>query len=79
MSTFRPGECVTRRVALSKFLYAKLLYENFNPPRHSGFKLPVESHSDYSAHELGMKLVRALLSSFALFIIQIVHLPNVEQ
>jgi hypothetical protein len=60
MPTFRPGECVTRRVALSKFLYAKLLYENFNPPRHSGFKLPAESHSEYSAHELGMKLTCGL-------------------
>ncbi|CAO2590561.1 Protein ecdysoneless homolog [Lemmus lemmus] len=44
------------QVTFTKCLYAQLVQQKFVPDRRSGYGLPPPSHSQYRAHELGMKL-----------------------
>ncbi|NXC51338.1 ECD protein, partial [Penelope pileata] len=54
--TFPPEERVMTLVTFTKCLYAQLVQQKFAPDRRSGYTLPLPSHPQYKAHELGMKL-----------------------
>ncbi|XP_008062477.1 protein ecdysoneless homolog isoform X1 [Carlito syrichta] len=54
--TFLPETRVMTLVTFTKCLYAQLVQQRFLPDRRSGYRLPPPSHSQYRAHELGMKL-----------------------
>uniref|UniRef100_A0A8C2BC26 Ecdysoneless homolog (Drosophila) n=1 Tax=Cyprinus carpio TaxID=7962 RepID=A0A8C2BC26_CYPCA len=54
--TFTPDTRVMTSVKFTRCLYAQLQQQSFVPDRRSGFTLPVRSHPQYRAHELGMKL-----------------------
>ncbi|KAM4670081.1 protein ecdysoneless homolog isoform 1-T7 [Amazona ochrocephala] len=54
--TFRPEERVMTIVTFTKCLYAQLVQQKFAPDRRSGYTLPLPSHPQFKAHELGMKL-----------------------
>uniref|UniRef100_A0A673HG91 Protein ecdysoneless homolog n=1 Tax=Sinocyclocheilus rhinocerous TaxID=307959 RepID=A0A673HG91_9TELE len=54
--TFPPDTRVMTSVKFTRCLYAQLQQQRFVPDRRSGFTLPVRSHPQYRAHELGMKL-----------------------
>uniref|UniRef100_A0A669F3F8 Ecdysoneless homolog (Drosophila) n=1 Tax=Oreochromis niloticus TaxID=8128 RepID=A0A669F3F8_ORENI len=54
--TFPPDTRVLTLVTFTRCLYAQLQQQQFTPDRRSGFTLPSRSHSQYKAHELGMKL-----------------------
>lgn len=45
------------QVTFTKCLYAQLVQQMFVPDRRSGYTLPLPSHPQYKAFELGMKLV----------------------
>lgn len=45
------------QVTFTKCLYAQLVQQKFVPDRRSGYTLPLPSHPQYKAYELGMKLV----------------------
>lgn len=45
------------QVTFTKCLYAQLMQQKFAPDRRSGYTLPLPSHPQYKAYELGMKLV----------------------
>lgn len=48
---------VTMPVQFTKLLYAKLVHEQFCPPRNSGFTVPPPGASEHRSHDLGVKLV----------------------
>ncbi|KAB0383950.1 hypothetical protein FD755_005867 [Muntiacus reevesi] len=54
--TFLPETRIMTSVTFTKCLYAQLVQQRFVPDRRSGYKLPPPCHSQYRAHELGMKL-----------------------
>ncbi|NWW48914.1 ECD protein, partial [Pedionomus torquatus] len=54
--TFPPDERVMTIVTFTKCLYAQLVQQKFLPDRRSGYTLPLPSHPQYKAYELGMKL-----------------------
>ncbi|NXI70002.1 ECD protein, partial [Anseranas semipalmata] len=54
--TFPPEERVMTIVTFTKCLYAQLVQQKFTPDRRSGYTLPLPSHPQYKAYELGMKL-----------------------
>ncbi|NXC12731.1 ECD protein, partial [Corythaeola cristata] len=54
--TFLPDERVMTVVTFTKCLYAQLMQQKFVPDRRSGYTLPLPSHPQYKAYELGMKL-----------------------
>ncbi|NXK55507.1 ECD protein, partial [Chauna torquata] len=54
--TFPPEERVMTMVTFTKCLYAQLVQQKFAPDRRSGYTLPLPSHPQYKAYELGMKL-----------------------
>ncbi|NXW98390.1 ECD protein, partial [Larus smithsonianus] len=54
--TFPPDERVMTVVTFTKCLYAQLVQQKFVPDRRSGYTLPLPSHPQYKAYELGMKL-----------------------
>ncbi|XP_065602755.1 protein ecdysoneless homolog isoform X2 [Cyrtonyx montezumae] len=54
--TFPPEDRVMTTVTFTKCLYAQLVQQKFAPDRRSGYTLPLPSHPQYKAHELGMKL-----------------------
>ncbi|XP_019953690.1 protein ecdysoneless homolog [Paralichthys olivaceus] len=54
--TFPPATRVLTSVTFTRCLYAQLQQQEFTPDRRSGFTLPLRSHPQYKAHELGMKL-----------------------
>nr|XP_009933243.1 PREDICTED: protein SGT1 [Opisthocomus hoazin] len=54
--TFPPDERVMTVVTFTKCLYAQLVQQKFLPDRRSGYTLPLPSHPQYKAYELGMKL-----------------------
>ncbi|NXW57994.1 ECD protein, partial [Eurystomus gularis] len=54
--TFPPDERVMTVVTFTKCLYAQLMQQKFVPDRRSGYTLPLPSHPQYKAYELGMKL-----------------------
>uniref|UniRef100_A0A3Q3C4L5 Ecdysoneless homolog (Drosophila) n=1 Tax=Haplochromis burtoni TaxID=8153 RepID=A0A3Q3C4L5_HAPBU len=54
--TFPPDTRVLTLVTFTRCLYAQLQQQQFTPDRRSGFTLPPRSHSQYKAHELGLKL-----------------------
>ncbi|KAM9550533.1 protein ecdysoneless homolog [Guaruba guarouba] len=54
--TFRPEERVMTLVTFTKCLYAQLVQQKFAPDRRSGYTLPLPSHPQFKAYELGMKL-----------------------
>ncbi|XP_009994707.1 PREDICTED: protein SGT1 [Chaetura pelagica] len=54
--TFPPDQRVMTLVTFTKCLYAQLVQQKFVPDRRSGYTLPLPSHPQYKAHELGMKL-----------------------
>ncbi|KFP57719.1 Protein SGT1, partial [Cariama cristata] len=54
--TFPPDERVMAVVTFTKCLYAQLVQQKFVPDRRSRYTLPVPSHPQYKAYELGMKL-----------------------
>ncbi|NWI66978.1 ECD protein, partial [Todus mexicanus] len=54
--TFPPDERVMTVVTFTKCLYAQLMQQQFVPDRRSGYTLPLPSHPQYKAYELGMKL-----------------------
>ncbi|NWW95978.1 ECD protein, partial [Rhynochetos jubatus] len=54
--TFPPEERVMTIVTFTKCLYAQLVQQQFFPDRRSGYTLPLPSHPQYKAYELGMKL-----------------------
>ncbi|NXV11646.1 ECD protein, partial [Cepphus grylle] len=54
--TFPPDERVMTVVTFTKCLYAQLVQQKFIPDRRSGYTLPLPSHPQYKAYELGMKL-----------------------
>ncbi|NXW42938.1 ECD protein, partial [Nyctiprogne leucopyga] len=54
--TFPPDERVMTVVIFTKCLYAQLVQQKFVPDRRSGYTLPLPSHPQYKAYELGMKL-----------------------
>lgn len=49
------------QVTFTKCLYAQLVQQKFVPDRRSGYTLPLPSHPQYKAYELGMKLVITFL------------------
>lgn len=51
-------------MTFTRCLYAQLQQQQFTPDRRSGFTLPPRSHSQYKAHELGLKLVIHYLSLY---------------
>ncbi|XP_009580490.1 PREDICTED: protein SGT1, partial [Fulmarus glacialis] len=53
---FPPDERVMTVVTFTKCLYAQLVQQKFVPDRRSGYTLPLPSHPQYKAYELGMKL-----------------------
>ncbi|XP_041645684.1 protein ecdysoneless homolog [Cheilinus undulatus] len=53
---FPPDTRVLTSVMFTRCLYAQLQQQQFTPDQRSGFTLPPHSHSQYKAHELGMKL-----------------------
>ncbi|NXT01623.1 ECD protein, partial [Jacana jacana] len=54
--TFPPDERVMTVVTFTKCLYAQLVQQKFLPDKRSGYTLPLPSHPQYKAYELGMKL-----------------------
>uniref|UniRef100_A0A8C8BUY9 Ecdysoneless cell cycle regulator n=1 Tax=Otus sunia TaxID=257818 RepID=A0A8C8BUY9_9STRI len=54
--TFPPDQRVMTVVTFTKCLYAQLVQQKFVPDRRSGYMLPLPSHPQYKAYELGMKL-----------------------
>ncbi|KFQ25975.1 Protein SGT1, partial [Mesitornis unicolor] len=54
--TFPPDERVMTAVTFTKCLYAQLVQQKFVPDRRSGYTLPLPTHPQYKAYELGMKL-----------------------
>ncbi|XP_065495096.1 protein ecdysoneless homolog [Caloenas nicobarica] len=54
--TFPPDQRVMTVVTFTKCLYAQLVQQKFVPDRRSGYTLPLPSHPQYKAYELGMKL-----------------------
>ncbi|KAM6329633.1 protein ecdysoneless homolog isoform 1-T2 [Podargus strigoides] len=54
--TFPPDQRVMTVVTFTKCLYAQLVQQKFFPDRRSGYTLPLPSHPQYKAYELGMKL-----------------------
>ncbi|KFO83739.1 Protein SGT1, partial [Buceros rhinoceros silvestris] len=54
--TFPPEERVMTVVTFTRCLYAQLMQQKFVPDRRSGYTLPLPSHPQYKAYELGMKL-----------------------
>ncbi|NXP53371.1 ECD protein, partial [Heliornis fulica] len=54
--TFPPDERVMAVVTFTKCLYAQLVQQKFIPDRRSGYTLPLPSHPQYKAYDLGMKL-----------------------
>ncbi|NXI40543.1 ECD protein, partial [Galbula dea] len=54
--SFPPDERVMAVVTFTKCLYAQLKQQKFVPDRRSGYTLPLPSHPQYKAYELGMKL-----------------------
>ncbi|KFQ22724.1 PREDICTED: protein SGT1, partial [Merops nubicus] len=54
--TFLPESRVMTVVTFTKCLYAQLMQQKFVPDRRSGYTLPLPSHPQYKAYELGMKL-----------------------
>uniref|UniRef100_A0A8C0BQ37 Ecdysoneless cell cycle regulator n=1 Tax=Buteo japonicus TaxID=224669 RepID=A0A8C0BQ37_9AVES len=54
--TFPPDNRVMTVVTFTKCLYAQLMQQKFVPDRRSGYTLPLPSHPQYKAYELGMKL-----------------------
>ncbi|XP_027716370.1 protein ecdysoneless homolog [Vombatus ursinus] len=53
---FLPETRIMASVTFTKCLYAQLVQQRFVPDRRSGYGLPPQSHPQYRAHELGMKL-----------------------
>lgn len=62
------------QVTFTRCLYAQLQQQQFTPDRRSGFTLPSRSHSQYKAHELGMKLVIHFISLY--FILRTFNADN---
>ncbi|NXG00164.1 ECD protein, partial [Sakesphorus luctuosus] len=54
--TFPAEQRVMTVVTFTRCLYAQLVQQKFVPDRRSGYTLPVPSHPQYKAYELGMKL-----------------------
>ncbi|KAM9188224.1 protein ecdysoneless homolog [Mergus octosetaceus] len=54
--TFPPEQRVMTTVTFTKCLYAQLVQQKFVPDRRSGYTLPLSSHPQYKAYDLGMKL-----------------------
>ncbi|XP_066476106.1 protein ecdysoneless homolog [Tiliqua scincoides] len=54
--TFPPETRIMTSVTFTKCLYAQLVQQTFVPDRRSGYSLPLRSHPQYKAYELGMKL-----------------------
>ncbi|NXT75722.1 ECD protein, partial [Zapornia atra] len=54
--TFPPDNRVMTVVTFTRCLYAQLVQQKFLPDRRSGYTLPLPSHPQYKAYELGMKL-----------------------
>ncbi|XP_053805086.1 protein ecdysoneless homolog [Vidua chalybeata] len=54
--TFPAEQRVMALVTFTRCLYAQLAQQKFVPDRRSGYTLPVPSHPQYRAYELGMKL-----------------------
>lgn len=54
--TFPPETRVMTSVTFTKCLYAQLVQQTFVPDKRSGYSMPLRSHPQYKAHELGMKL-----------------------
>ncbi|NXF79492.1 ECD protein, partial [Sclerurus mexicanus] len=54
--TFPAEQRVMTVVTFTRCLYAQLAQQKFVPDRRSGYTLPVPSHPQYKAYELGMKL-----------------------
>ncbi|NXP24850.1 ECD protein, partial [Scytalopus superciliaris] len=54
--TFPAEQRVMALVTFTRCLYAQLVQQKFVPDRRSGYTLPVPSHPQYKAYELGMKL-----------------------
>lgn len=62
------------QVTFTRCLYAQLQQQQFTPDRRSGFTLPPRSHSQYKAHELGLKLVIHYISLY--FILRTFNADN---
>ncbi|KFO82206.1 Protein SGT1, partial [Cuculus canorus] len=54
--TFPADKRVMTVVTFTKCLYAMLVQQKFVPDRRSGYTLPLPSHPQYKAYDLGMKL-----------------------
>ncbi|XP_053927273.1 protein ecdysoneless homolog [Cuculus canorus] len=54
--TFPADNRVMTVVTFTKCLYAMLVQQKFVPDRRSGYTLPLPSHPQYKAYDLGMKL-----------------------
>ncbi|NXA04294.1 ECD protein, partial [Sapayoa aenigma] len=53
---FPADQRVMTVVTFTRCLYAQLVQQKFVPDRRSGYTLPLSSHPQYKAYELGMKL-----------------------
>ncbi|NWI91290.1 ECD protein, partial [Pitta sordida] len=53
---FPADQRVMTLVTFTRCLYAQLVQQKFVPDRRSGYTLPLPSHPQYKAYELGMKL-----------------------
>lgn len=53
---------LTMCVKLTKLLYAKLVHEQYSPPRNCGFTVAPPGDPLHRAHDLGMKLVRLFVN-----------------
>ncbi|NXM76189.1 ECD protein, partial [Serilophus lunatus] len=53
---FPAHQRVMALVTFTRCLYAQLVQQKFVPDRRSGYTLPLPSHPQYKAYELGMKL-----------------------
>lgn len=56
MKYFPPENRVNTSVTFTKFLYAMLLHNNFNPDRRTGWNLPLVNSPQFKSHSLGVKL-----------------------